>query len=392
MRLSQRVARISISSTAKVFAEASKLKSQGIDLVDLGAGEPDFPTPQNIKQAAIQAIHKNFTRYTPTDGINELKEAIVYRHTEDFQSNYTPEEVLVTSGGKHAIFNLISALIDPGDEVVIPSPYWVTFREAVSYAGGDCKFVKTTESENFRLTALQIENALSEKTRLILLNSPNNPSGAVISQKELHKIAKLAYKRNIMLLSDECYCHFVYGGLPQFSMASLSKTYQENLIIIGSVSKTYSMTGWRVGYCLASPILVKAMLKIQSHCTSNANSIAQKAAVEALLGSQNSVQTMHIEYSKRRAFIVQALNEIPGISCNWPDGAFYVYPNVKQFLGGVNKMTASHLALQLLHKAHVAVVPGEAFGTHEHLRLSYANSIHQLKEGVNRLKTFFETL
>ena len=392
MKLSQRVARISISSTAKVFAAASKLKSQGIDLVDLGAGEPDFPTPENIKQAAIQSIHKNFTRYTPTDGINELKEAIVYRHKEDFQSNYTPEEVLVTSGGKHAIFNLISALIDPGDEVVIPSPYWVTFREAVSYAGGSCKFVRTAESENFRLTALQIKTALSEKTRLILLNSPNNPSGAVISQKEAHKIAKLAYKRNIMLLSDECYSHFVYDGLPRFSMASLGKIYQENLIIIGSVSKTYSMTGWRVGYCLASPVLIRAMLKIQSHCTSNANSIAQKAAVEALLGPQNSVQAMHTEYSKRRAFIVQALNEIPGISCNWPDGAFYVYPNVKQFIGGGGKTTTSHLALQLLDKAHVAVVPGEAFGTYEHLRLSYANSIQQLKEGVNRLRSFFETL
>ena len=235
MKLSQRVARISISSTAEVFAAASKLKSQGIDLVDLGAGEPDFPTPENIKLAAIQSIHKNFTRYTPTDGITELKEAIIDRHRQDFQSNYTPEEVLVTAGGKHAIFNLISALIDPGDEVVIPSPYWVTFREAVFYAGGSCRFVKTNESENFRLTAHQIATTLSEKTRLILLNSPNNPSGAVISQKELHEIANLAYKRNIMVVSDECYCHFVYDGFPRFSMASLGKTYRDNLIIVGSV-------------------------------------------------------------------------------------------------------------------------------------------------------------
>lgn len=389
MRLSQRVGRISMSSTGAVFAAAAQLKAQGVDVVDLSAGEPDFSTPGHVKQAALEAIRDDFTRYTPTDGIPELKEAIVRRHARDFQSDYSSREVLVTVGGKHAIFNLTSALLQPGDEVVIPVPYWVTFKEAVHYAGAACRFVPTPESENFRVTADRIEAAVSPRTRLILLNSPNNPSGATIREEEMRKIAELARRRDLLVLTDECYCHFNYEGSTPFSLASLGKEYRDHVAVVGSVSKTYAMTGWRVGFCLGPEPLIRAMLKIQSHCTSNANSIAQKAAVAALGGPQDSIQAMLREYGRRRSFIVEALNSMDGISCNRPDGAFYVYPNLRELLDARRVESPADLALQLLHEARVAVVPGEGFGTRDHIRISYATSMEQLQKGADRLARFF---
>ena len=391
MRLSQRVERISMSSTGAVFAAAAQLKAQGVDVVDLSAGEPDFPTPGHVKQAALEAIRDDFTRYTPTDGIPELKQAIVRRHARDFQSDYSTREVLVTVGGKHAIFNLTGALLQPGDEVVIPVPYWVTFKEAVHYAGAACLFVPTSESENFRVTADRIEAAVSPRTRLILLNSPNNPSGATIREEEMRKIAELARRRDLLVLTDECYCHFNYEGSTPFSLASLGKEYRDHVAVVGSVSKTYAMTGWRVGFCLGPEPLIRAMLKIQSHCTSNANSIAQKAAVAALDGPQDSIQTMLREYRRRRSFIVEALNSIDGISCNRPDGAFYVYPNLRGLLDARRVESPADLALQLLHEARVAVVPGEGFGTRDHIRLSYATSMDQLEKGADRMARFLGT-
>lgn len=380
-----------MSSTGAVFAAAAQLKAQGVDVVDLSAGEPDFPTPGHVKQAALEAIRDDFTRYTPTDGIPELKQAIVRRHARDFQSDYSTREVLVTVGGKHAIFNLTGALLQPGDEVVIPVPYWVTFKEAVHYAGAACLFVPTSESENFRVTADRIEAAVSPRTRLILLNSPNNPSGATIREEEMRKIAELARRRDLLVLTDECYCHFNYEGSTPFSLASLGKEYRDHVAVVGSVSKTYAMTGWRVGFCLGPEPLIRAMLKIQSHCTSNANSIAQKAAVAALDGPQDSIQTMLREYGRRRSFIVEALNSIDGISCNRPDGAFYVYPNLRGLLDARRVESPADLALQLLHEARVAVVPGEGFGTRDHIRLSYATSMDQLEKGADRMARFFGT-
>jgi aspartate aminotransferase len=268
-----------MSSTASVLAAAVRLKSQGIDVVDFGPGEPDFPTSENIKKAAVEAIRSDFTRYTATDGIIELKRAIVERHARDFHTAYRPEEVLVTVGGKHAIFNLISTMVQPGDEVVVPVPYWVTFRDVVQYVGGQCIFVQTLEQENFRLKAAQIEDALTPNVRLVILNSPNNPSGAVVTPPELKKIAELALERRIFLLADECYSHFVYGDRQAFSIGSLGRQYLSHLVIVGSLSKTYAMTGWRVGYCLGPAEVIQSMLKIQSHCTSNVTSISQKAAV-----------------------------------------------------------------------------------------------------------------
>jgi aspartate aminotransferase len=386
MKLSARVSRISISSTAAVLAAAARLKAEGHDVVDLGPGEPDFPTPDHIKRAAVEAIQSNFTKYTATEGISELKQAIIDRHAWDFNTAYKLDQVLVTVGGKHGIFNLVSALIEPDDEVVVPIPYWVTFRDVVQYSGGRCTFVRTLEEDNFRVRADQIEAALTPKTRLIILNSPNNPSGAIIPESELKKIAQTARERRILILTDECYSHFVYGGRRPFSLASIGREYYDQLVVVGSLSKTYAMTGWRVGYCLGPAELIKSMLKIQSHSTSNVSSISQKAAVEALRGPQGSVQEMLQEYSRRRDFIVTALNAIPGIRCNWPDGAFYVYPNVSGFLGKSALQTASDLCVRLLQETYVAVVPGEAFGTREHIRISYATSQEQLAKGVERIK------
>ena len=388
MKLSARVSRISISSTAAVLAAAARLKAEGHDVVDFGPGEPDFPTPDNIKRAAVEAIQSNFTKYTATEGISELRQAIIDRHARDFNTAYKPDQVLVTVGGKHGIFNLVSALIEPDDEVVVPIPYWVTFKDVVQYAGGRCAFVRTLEEDNFRVRADQIEAALTPKTRLIILNSPNNPSGAIIPESELKKIAQTARERRILILTDECYSHFVYGGRRPFSLASIGREYYDQLVVVGSLSKTYAMTGWRVGYCLGAAELIKSMLKIQSHCTSNVSSISQKAAVEALRGPQDSVQEMLQEYSRRRDFIVTALNAIPGVRCNWPDGAFYVYLNVSGFLKESAIQTTSDLCVRLLRDAHVAVVPGEAFGTLEHLRISYATSQEQLAKGVERIKKF----
>ena len=388
MRLAARVSRISLSSTAAVLTAAARLKAEGYDVVDFGPGEPDFPTPDNVKRAAIEAIQSNFTKYTATEGIAELKQAIVDWHAQEFKTSYNPEQVLVTVGGKHSIFNLVSALIEADDEVVIPIPYWVTFRDVVHYVGGRCVFVRTREEDNFRVRADQVEAAITPKTRLIILNSPGNPSGAVISEDEVRKIAQTARERQIIILTDECYSHFVYGSQHVFSMASLGPAYCDHLVVVGSLSKTYSMTGWRVGYCLAPAELIKSMLKIQSHCTSNVSSISQKAAVEALRGPQDSVQDMLREYAARRELIVAALNDIPGVRCNWPDGAFYVYPNVSTFLEKPANQTTSDLCVALLQEAHVAVVPGEAFGTQEHIRISYATSQVQLAKGVERMKKF----
>lgn len=366
-------------------------------MVDFGPGEPDFPTPENIKRAAIEAIQSGFTKYTATDGIVELKQAIVERHARDFHTAYRPEEVLVTVGGKHAIFNLISTLIEPGDEVVVPTPYWVTFKDVVQYLGGQCIFVQTLEQENFRIKAAQIQDVLTPKARLIILNSPNNPSGAVIPPPELKKIAEMALERGIFLLADECYSHFIYGDRQAFSIASLGKQFLSHVAVVGSLSKTYAMTGWRVGYCLGPAEVIQTMLKIQSHCTSNVTSVSQKAAVEALTGPQNSIGDMLQEYARRREYIVTALNAVPGIHCNWPDGAFYAYPNVSAFLGNstIRKSAfrgPSDFSFYLLQDARVAVVPGEAFGTLEHIRISYAASQEQIEEGVWRLKEFCRNL
>ncbi len=370
----------------RVSAEAEKLRAAGVDVVDFGAGEPDFPTPDNIKQAAIEAMHRNFTKYTPAGGTAELRQAICERHRKDFGTDYSLPECIVTVGGKHAIYNAVSALIDHGDEVVLPVPYWVTFADVVHYNGGKCVFVETDEANGFRLTAGQIERALTPRTRLVIINSPSNPSGAVLEPSEFEKIYSLTSSRGIPLMSDECYCHFVYEGKP-YSIASLPGA-KENVIIVGSLSKTYAMTGWRVGFALAPAPLVASMLKLQSHSTSNPTSISQKAGVEALTGPQESVSRMLAEYRRRREYVIPALRSIPGVCCAEPQGAFYAYPNIGRFLGKNGISSTLDFAERLLREARVAVVPGEAFGTQKHIRISYATSMTELERGLGRIRDF----
>lgn len=384
--LSDRIALISVSSTMKVAADADRLRREGVDVVDLGAGEPDFPTPDNIKQAAIRAIHGNFTKYTPAGGTQELKQAVCERHATDYGTSYTPAECVISVGGKHVIFNLMQVLVDPGDEVIIPVPYWVTYKDVVNYTGGKCVFVETPEDNGFKLTAAMIEPHITAKTKMLIINSPSNPSGAVLDREEFERIYEITSKRGIWLMTDECYCRFLYDSEP-FSIAS-AKGAKETVIVAGSLSKTYAMTGWRIGFGLGPAPVMAAINKLQSHSTSNPTSISQKAAVEAVRGPQDSVGIMLAEFRKRRDFVIDRLRQIPGVTVNVPQGAFYAYPNIGVALGKNGIDTSMQFAEQLLDKAHVALVPGEAFGTDNHVRISYATSMEELTRGLDRLHKF----
>ena len=389
-RLSQRISRIKASATMKVATDAAKLRARGRDIVDFGPGEPDFPTPPNVKLAAIRAIEANFTRYTASGGTMELREAICERHAADFGSSYTPSECAVSAGGKHALFNTMQVLIDPGDEVIIPAPYWATFHDIVCYCGGTTVFAETEEREGFAVTASLLEKHITERTRAVILNSPRNPSGDVIPEEEYERIYHLTSKRGIWLVTDECYSHLLYDSLP-YSVASVPGA-RSTVVVAGSLSKTYAMTGWRIGYVLAPPLVASAVAKLQSQSTSNPNSIAQKAAVEALRGPQDSRDDMRAEYHRRRDFMVRRIRQIPGFRCQEPRGAFYVYPNIRGVLGRNGIQDTTELAERLLDQAGVAVVPGEAFGTGEHIRLTFAVSMRDLERGLDRVHKFVTDL
>jgi aspartate aminotransferase len=387
---SDRIGRIEISATMAVTAEAAKLRAQGAKLVDFGAGEPHFATPQHIKDAAIEAIQNNFSKYTVVAGISELRKAIVERHAQDFGSSYAPDEAIFSTGGKLAIFNVIQVLVEHGDEVIVPVPYWVSYKDIVQYAGGKCVFLETSEAENFRITAEAVERAITTKTKAILLNSPSNPSGAVIAPKDLERIVHLAHERGIFLLLDECYVYLQYTGA-LVSGGSFTDA-KEHIVVLGSLSKTYAMTGWRAGFALAPKPIIAAMTKLQSQSTSSPTAMVQKAAIAALSSSQACVAEMRADYLKLRDRILGRLNEIPGITCTRPEGAFYVYPNVKQYLDKAGVGTAMELSKRLLNEAHVVCVPGEAFGTDEHIRLAYAVSHADVDEGMDRMKAWFAKL
>ena len=391
MKLAARISRISVSKTMAVMEAAIKLRDQGIDVVDFGPGEPDFPTPENVKQAAIRSIQENFTKYTAIGGIKELKKAIVEKHRKDFGSQYDISECVVNFGGKHALFNIFSAVIDEGDDVIIPTPYWVTFGDIARFVNANPIFVPTSEADGFRLTADILERSITPRTRIVVVNSPNNPSGAVLDDEEFERIAGLCRKKDIFLLSDECYSHFLYDGRKPFSIASRTDL-KSHIIIAGSVSKTYAMTGWRIGYILALPEIIGAAVKLQSHSTSNPTSISQKAALEALTGPQESVGLMLAEYAKRRKFVLDRLRAIPGVKCAEPGGAFYAYPNISAAFGRSGIKNSVDFSERLLEKAHVAVTPGEAFGTNDHVRMSYATSMEQLDKGLKRLHEFMTSL
>ena len=391
MKLAARISRISVSKTMAVMEAAAKLREQGFDVVDFGPGEPDFPTPDNVKQAGIRAIQSDFTKYTAIGGIKELKRAIVDKHAREFGSKYDVSECVVNMGGKHAIFNIFEALVEAGDDVIVPTPYWVTFADIARFVNSNPIFLATKESDGFRLTAELLERALTPKTRLVITNSPNNPSGAVLDNAEFGKIAKLCHDRNVYLLSDECYSHFLYDGRKPFSVASYTDL-KSHIVIAGSVSKTYSMTGWRIGYVLAAPEIIGGIVKLQSHSTSNPASVSQKAALEALTGPQESVGIMLAEYAKRRKFVLDRLRAIPGVKCAEPGGAFYAYPNISAAFGKAGIKDSVDFSARLLEKVHVAVTPGEAFGTSDHVRISYATSMEQLDKGLKRIHEFMTSM
>jgi aspartate aminotransferase len=388
--LSDRIGRIEVSATMAITAEALKMKAQGIDLADFGAGEPHFSTPQHIKDAAIDAIQKNFTRYTAVAGVPEVRKAVVDRHAADFGSNYTVEECVFTTGGKLALFNAVQVLVDHGDEVILPVPYWVSFKDIIQYAGGKVVYVQSSESENFRITAKMIEAAITPKTKAIILNTPSNPSGAVVSPEDLEAIVRLAHARGIYVLLDECYVYLTFTG-KVVSGGSFTDC-KEHIVVLGSLSKTYAMTGWRAGFALGPKPIIAAMSKLQSQSTSNTASMVQQASIAALTASQDCVSEMRADYIKLRDRVLEGFKTIPGLTCTVPEGAFYVYPNIKAFLGKGEVKTASDLAAKLLSEAHVVVVPGEAFGTAEHIRLSYAVSADVIDKGVQRIREYLSKL
>ncbi len=385
-----RIGRIEVSATMAVAAEAAKVRAQGIHLVDFGAGEPHFPTPRHIKDAAIAAIEANFTRYTVVPGIPDVRRAIVDRHAADFGSDYGIDEAIFTTGGKQALFNTVQILIDHGDEVILPVPYWVSFKDIVQYAGGKVILLETSEAENFRITANAIERAITPRTKAIILNSPSNPAGAVISAEDLERIVHVAHERGIFVLLDECYVYLNYAGKP---VSGGSFTWaKEHLVILGSLSKTYAMTGWRAGFALAPKAIVANLNKLQGQSTSNATSFVQKGAIAALSGSQECVAEFRAEFIGLRDHMLARLAEIPGVTCTKPEGAFYVYPNLSAYIGKGGIRSATEMATRLLRDAHVVVVPGEAFGTGEHVRLSYPVTRENIDEGTRRMKEFLTAL
>jgi len=390
VQLTERINRIGPSATMAAVAEAEKLRQAGIDVVDMTAGEPHFTTPEHIKEAAIAAIRGNFSKYTAVGGTTELKDAIIQRHSTDFGSAYKREETCASVGGKHALFNVISVLVDHGDEVILPVPYWVSFKDMVRYAGGHCVLVKADESQGFRVTAQMVARLITPKTKLIILNSPSNPSGAVMSPEDMTEVVRLAQERGIWVISDECYVYLNYTD-KNFSVGSLNE-YRDRFLVVGSLSKTYAMTGWRLGFTLGPAEVLSAVQKLQSQQTTNPTSFVQKAAVAALSSSQQCVADMRAEYITLRDHIVGGLRAIPGIKCTMPEGAFYAYPNVSWFFGKSGIKCSADVAHGLLHTAHVATVAGEGFGTNEHVRISYATSMQNIDKALERMRKYFSEL
>lgn len=388
--VSDNVGRMQASSTLAAMQAAVAMRAAGVDVVDLGAGEPDFDTPDNIKEAANKAMSEGKTKYTPTAGTRALQEAIIGFYEREFGVRYDTSEVMATSGGKQAIFNAVVSLCGPGDEVLVVKPYWVTFPEIATFARATPVFIETEES-GFVLKAEQVERAITPRTKLIILNSPSNPSGRVIPPAEFQRIMEVLHERSVYAISDECYLRFVYPPAQVYSAARLPEELRKHLCIAGSFSKTYAMTGWRMGYALARPEWMKAMLKVQGHSTSNPNSIAQWAATEAFNGSQDSVPAMLEEYRKRRDWLIGALCDVPGFRCVNPEGAFYAFPDVRGCLEGEVK-TSAEFAERLLKDEQTVVTDGAGFGAEGFIRISYATSLERLKEGVERIRRVAESL
>ena len=396
MKLATRVTKIKPSPTLAVTMRARALQAQGKDIIGFGAGEPDFDTPENIKQAAIRAIQEGFTKYTPVGGIDELKDAIITKLKRDNGLTYRRSQIVASCGAKHTLYNIAQALFEKGDEVIIPSPYWVSYPDIVLLAGAKPVIVNTTPSTDFKLTPERLEKAIRKKTRAVVINSPSNPTGATYSLRELEGLAEVILSKGILAISDDIYEKILYDGLQFHNMANVSEAMKERCIVVNGVSKAYAMTGWRIGYAAGPENIVSAVTEMQSQSTSNATSISQKASVEALAGDQKTVAMMAAEFEKRRNYIVDQLNRIKGISCIKPPGAFYVFPRVSRLYGTVyrGRKIANSVDLSefLLEEARVAVVPGSAFGNDRHIRLSYATSMKNIEEGIRRIKAVVEKL
>jgi len=392
MELSKKALSISPSSTLAISAKAKKMKADGIDIIGFGAGEPDFDTPDHIKEAAIKAINDGFTKYTPASGTLELKKAICDKFKKDNNLEYNTSNIVVSNGAKHCLVNTFGAILNPGDEVIIPAPFWVSYPEMVKISDGVPVILNSTEEEGFKLSIEKLEKAITPKTKAIVLNSPSNPTGMVYSEDELKAIADIAVSKNIFIISDEIYEKLIYDGNKHVSIASLNDKIKDLTIIVNGVSKSYSMTGWRIGYTASNEKIAKIMSNVQSHATSNPNSIAQKAAQAGLEGPEDVVQKMASEFVKRRDYMVERINSINGVSCLKPKGAFYVMMNISKIIGteidGVKINGSDDFANLLLDKANVALVPGSGFGTDIHVRLSYATSLENIKEGLNRIEKF----
>lgn len=394
MNLSKKGLSISPSSTLAIDAKAKKMKAEGIDIVGFGAGEPDFDTPLHIKSAAIAAIESGFTKYTPASGTLELKQAICKKFKKDNGLDYTPAQIVISNGAKHSLVNTFQTICNAGDEVIIPAPYWVSYPEMVKLADATPVFVKTSEQSGFKFSVQQIEQALTKKTKAIIINSPCNPTGMVYSQQELAEIADLAVKRGLFVVSDEIYEKLIYDGYQHISIASINNKIKEQTIVVNGVSKTYAMTGWRIGYTASNAEIAKIMGNIQSHATSNPNSIAQKAAEAAITGPQDVIDPMVSAFVSRRNYMVKRINSIPGLSCITPNGAFYVLMNISKFIGteieGKKINGSDDFTDVLLEKAKVALVPGSGFGIDTHVRLSYATSLENITEGLTRVESLLK--
>ena len=391
MYISKRLQSIKPSPTLAIDAKAKALKAKGVDIISFGTGEPDFDTPQNIKDAAIKAINTGFTKYCPVSGTPDLKDAIIKKFKEDNNLEYTREQVMVSCGGKHSLFNLFQTIFDEGDEVIIPAPYWVSYPDMAVLAGAVPVFITTSDKNHFKVKPTEIEKVITKKTKAFILNSPSNPTGNTYTKEELEEIANICIKNNLLIISDEIYEKLTYDNFKFFSIAQVSQEVKEHTVVINGVSKAFAMTGWRIGYAAGPKEIIAAMTKMQSQSTSCPTSISLKAATEALNGDKKCLETMRKEFEKRRNYIVDRLNKIEGITCLKPEGAFYVFPNISNLLNktynGKLINTDIELADYLLDEAKIAVVPGSAFGAKGFIRFSYATSMENIVEGLNRLET-----
>lgn len=393
LNLSEKGLKISPSVTLEITAKAKSMKADGIDVVSFGAGEPDFNTPENIRKEGIRAIEEGLTKYTPASGIVQLKEAVCKKFKKENNLDYTPKNIIISSGAKHSISNALMAILNPDDEVIIAVPYWVSYPEMVKISGGTPVFIHTKEENDFKFTISDLNKVLNDKTKAIILNSPSNPTGSIYTEKELSEIADWAVKNNIFVISDEIYERLVYDG-EHTSIASINDDIKNQTIVINGMSKAYAMTGWRIGYAAANEDIIKVMSNIQSHTTSNPCSISQYASVKGLLGDQSDVEKMKEQFEKRRDYMVNTINSIKGISCRKPKGAFYIMVNISQLKGTTikgNKIESSlDFAKVLLDEAKVAVIPGIGFGDDDYIRLSYATSMENIEEGLKRIKYIVE--